>query len=164
RPHRRLARGGPGDRLRPHHGGAPRRPPEPGPRRPASRVAGGGQHLRQPAAVRPRRGPGGLPAPLRRRRPALGARGRRRPLPPAGRQAAVALVRALAQAQAVHRSGPASPREVEAAMAQVMGAHAGVSLDYATVVDPATFQPATEVDGSTLALLAARVGTTRLID
>lgn len=77
------------------------------------------------------------------------------------RAAALALVRALAEAQA---AGDATPDEIADRMLAVLTDHPGVEPDYAVVVDPATFRPATALDGSSLALVAARVGPTRLID
>ncbi len=40
----------------------------------------------------------------------------------------------------------------------------GVELDYAVIVDAETLQPLQRVQGKALVALAAKVGTTRLID
>ena len=42
--------------------------------------------------------------------------------------------------------------------------HPLINLDYAVVVDADTLQPITTIDGPVLAAIAARVGSTRLID
>jgi pantoate--beta-alanine ligase len=86
-------------------------------------------------------------------------------LDPDQRQAAPALVRALARAQ------QAGPREkagrIEVGMAAEVAAHPDVQLEYAAVVDPATFvrlRPDQPAGDAGLALVAARVGRARLID
>ena len=49
--------------------------------------------------------------------------------------------------------------------AGAFGDHDGIELDYLVVVDPDTFLPVTEgASGPATVLVAARVGTTRLID
>ena len=50
------------------------------------------------------------------------------------------------------------------AMAKVVAATPGVQLDYADVVDADGFHPVKKVEGPALAIIAARVGPTRLID
>jgi pantoate--beta-alanine ligase len=49
-------------------------------------------------------------------------------------------------------------------MYAALAAHPGVAPDYAAVVDAATLEPLSRVDRPARALLAARVGGTRLID
>lgn len=80
------------------------------------------------------------------------------------RAAALALPRSLEAARTVASSGAGLPAALEAALA-VLDAEPQLELDYVAVVDPASFQPA-EPDhvGPARALVAARVGTTRLID
>ena len=51
-----------------------------------------------------------------------------------------------------------------AAMAREVGATALASLDYAAVVDEATFEPPAEIDRPVRALIAARFPSARLID
>ena len=80
-----------------------------------------------------------------------------------GRANALALVRALAEAQALHLEGVSNIAYIEAAMRGVLEAHAGVRAEYARIVDPATFE--TPAAGRPrLAVIAARVGPARLID
>lgn len=80
----------------------------------------------------------------------------------AERRAALALSRALdAAASAGHHGTDA----VLAAAHAVIDAEPLVELDYFAVVDPATFSPIdNNHTGTVLALIAARVGATRLID
>jgi pantoate--beta-alanine ligase len=76
---------------------------------------------------------------------------------------ALALSRAVRAAQAAAAEG-ASAGEVAARARAVLDAQPGVDVDYCVLVDPATF--AEVGPGATVGLLlvAARVGTTRLID
>ena len=76
-------------------------------------------------------------------------------------RAALALSRALAAAAA---SG-GSRASALAAAREVLAAEPGVDVDYVELVDPATFLPvADDHRGPATAIVAARVGTTRLID
>lgn len=78
------------------------------------------------------------------------------------REAALAIPASLAAAQAAADAG--LPAALEAALA-VLDAEPLLELDYVAVVDPATFQPAEPgFTGAARALVAARVGATRLID
>jgi pantoate--beta-alanine ligase len=87
---------------------------------------------------------------------------RNRYLDPAGRAAAVALSSALTAGSGVAASGPDAV--LEAARA-VIAAEPAVKLDYLVVVDPETFLPVGEGHhGPAIVLIAARVGSTRLID
>ncbi|MBB5633322.1 pantoate--beta-alanine ligase [Cryobacterium mesophilum] len=76
-------------------------------------------------------------------------------------RAALALSRALAAAAASGESRAAAL----AAARSVLEAEPAVDVDYVELVDPATFLPvADDHRGPTTAIVAARVGTTRLID
>jgi pantoate--beta-alanine ligase len=78
------------------------------------------------------------------------------------RRAALTLSQALAAAAASAHLGLEGARE---AARVVLAAEPGVRLDYLVLVRPETFLPLGEGDrGPALALLAAYVGTTRLID
>lgn len=87
---------------------------------------------------------------------------RNRYLTAADRAVAVALPEALAAASSAAGRGP------EAALAAaggVLATRQGVTLDYLAVVDPATFQSVADgYRGPALVLIAAQVGSTRLID
>lgn len=58
----------------------------------------------------------------------------------------------------------AAPAEIRAAMRQHLESFAGVKIDYATVADAQSLEEVTELVPQMVALIAARVGTTRLID
>ena len=78
------------------------------------------------------------------------------------RSRATALFRALrAGREALRTSG--DPRRAETAMQAELRGTPGVEPDYASAVEPETFAPA-RPGGPTLLVVAARVGSTRLID
>ncbi|MBM7829494.1 pantoate--beta-alanine ligase [Agromyces cerinus] len=87
---------------------------------------------------------------------------RNRFLDPGHRAAALTLIEALRAADAAASDGLA---EVLAEGAAAFGDHDDVTLDYLVVVDPETFLPvADDARGPAVVLVAARVGSTRLID
>ncbi|MGM1028847.1 MAG: pantoate--beta-alanine ligase [Actinomycetota bacterium] len=75
---------------------------------------------------------------------------------------------ALALSRALEAAGAAADRGVEAMLAAAQGVmqdDTGVQLDYLAIVDPRTFTSASEQHhGPVQVLVAARVGTVRLID
>ncbi|MCU0707201.1 MAG: pantoate--beta-alanine ligase [Pirellula sp.] len=79
-------------------------------------------------------------------------------------------VRALSLSHALHRAqmmldaGHRSPSELEQGMRDVLLSAPVDSIDYAVVVDPETLDPIESIQRDAVALIAARVGTTRLID
>jgi pantoate--beta-alanine ligase len=81
------------------------------------------------------------------------------------RAAATVLYRALQAGRAIVESDPpASAQQVIEAMRAVMAAESRVRLEYADICDPDTFAPLEAVRAPALLAIAARVGTTRLID
>ena len=84
-------------------------------------------------------------------------------LSPADRERATSLSRALAvmaeAAQAGERDGE---RLLASARDELLGS--GVTPEYLELVDPDTLEPVTAIRGETLAVIAARLGSTRLID
>lgn len=77
----------------------------------------------------------------------------------AERAAAVSLSAALRQAADAYRAGERRPDRLRAILLSRLAAEPLASVDYAEVVDPATFRPP-----GNLAVLAVRIGRTRLID
>ena len=84
-------------------------------------------------------------------------------LSPADRARAVALHRAL---DAVQRAAGAGERDPSALRAHALAElrRADIEPDYVELVSSDTLDPVSQVDGEVLAVLAARVGSTRLID
>jgi pantoate--beta-alanine ligase len=102
--------------------------------------------------------------PIVRERDGLALSSRNAYLGPDERRAASSLSRALAAAVAAYGKGERNARELEGMVAERLRAEPLVKLEYAAVVEPATFERATTAAPGRLLVLAARVGTTRLID
>jgi pantoate--beta-alanine ligase len=100
--------------------------------------------------------------PIVREPDGLALSSRNRYLDEAQRSAALVLAESLRAADAAASQGPS---ELLAEGVAAFGDHDGVSLDYFVVVDPDTFLPIAEDSrGRALVLVAAIVGSTRLID
>jgi pantoate--beta-alanine ligase len=80
------------------------------------------------------------------------------------RRSARALSRALAAVQREIATGERDGARLVAAMRRVLDAEPGVITDYAEIADADSFEPAVTLRRSCLALVAAFVGKTRLID
>jgi len=78
------------------------------------------------------------------------------------RPRAVALREALAVAETLWAAG-AGPRPIELAMREALEAR-GVEIDYAALADPDTLEPLDDGGRRAVALVAGRLGSTRLID
>lgn len=85
-------------------------------------------------------------------------------LSPDERREAVAISRAVFRAVDVARGGERTAGAIEAAMREELVRAPGVAVEYAAVVDGDTFAPVQHVSETSLAIIAARVGGTRLID
>ena len=77
------------------------------------------------------------------------------------RQRALCLSRSLFEAQSRLEAGE---RHAEALLSQVRAGMATVDIDYVELVDAETFHPVSEIKGTVVLAVAARVGATRLID
>jgi pantoate--beta-alanine ligase len=93
---------------------------------------------------------------------ALSSRNRR--LSPEERAAAPVLFEALSDAATLARKGEGSGEVLRAEMARRIGAERLARLDYVAVVDDATWSDVTTLQAPARALVAARFGSTRLID
>jgi pantoate--beta-alanine ligase len=85
-------------------------------------------------------------------------------LSPEERRQATVLSRALVRAQAAVRAGERDARRLGTAIEQEIQSAPLAVLDYVGVCDPETLEPLEEMTGKTVVLVAARFGTTRLID
>jgi pantoate--beta-alanine ligase len=79
-------------------------------------------------------------------------------------QSATALYRSLDALHCAIGKGERDVARLIAAMRAVLDAEPSVAVDYAEIVDADTFEPAVSLRKTCYALVAARVGSTRLID
>lgn len=77
---------------------------------------------------------------------------------------ALGLWKALEHAQQLVREGCSDVREIETAMTRILLAAPVNSIDYAAIVATDTMEPLAKIEQDAVAIIAARVGTTRLID
>jgi len=84
-------------------------------------------------------------------------------LSPAERERALSLPRALSLTAAAVRDGERDPA-VATAQARAAIADAGAELEYLELVTPDSVEAVVDIEGPVLAMIAARIGTTRLID
>lgn len=82
----------------------------------------------------------------------------------AERTSGLCLSRALRLAERLVSQGERDVRRLEAAMRRQIESTDGVKLDYAVVVHPESLSELSHAEPEMVALVAARVGTTRLID
>lgn len=80
------------------------------------------------------------------------------------RRNATVLFRALELGRKAVAQGEKEPAALQAAMAGLIQATSGAELDYLAFVDPETLAPREKLDQRTMAALAVRFGSTRLID
>jgi pantoate--beta-alanine ligase len=85
-------------------------------------------------------------------------------LNPDERRAATVLFRALDGARRSMERGERDALRLVAVMREVMRAEPLAQPDYVELVDAETLEPVTRLRGTSLALLAARIGMVRLID
>ena len=103
-------------------------------------------------------------APIVREQDGIAMSSRNRYLNAEDRKRATVLSRALRAIRDSYSRGERSVERLERAGADVLASEPSVNVDYLAVIDPAAFTtPATATDASA-AIVAARVGTTRLID
>ena len=82
----------------------------------------------------------------------------------AARRQALAIPAALGDADAAHREGETDPERIRQVVLRRLAESPDLAVDYVAVVDADTFEPAAEVSVRCEILIAARIGTTRLID
>ena len=85
-------------------------------------------------------------------------------LAPEDRHAAPVLYQSLRLAQEIFQAGEIRASALLDAMQSVLAGEPRISVDYTAIVEPAALKPVTEVETGHVALVAARVGATRLID
>jgi len=80
------------------------------------------------------------------------------------RQAALVLSRSLRRAEELAQLGQTDAQKLVEEMRSVFAGEPRVQPDYVAIVDPARLQPVTRVRAGCVALVAARIGSVRLID
>jgi len=85
-------------------------------------------------------------------------------LTPDDRRRARILSRALRAAVVAWSAGETDPRSLEAQVKAELAREASVAVDYVAIVDPIELAPVSVATADTIVALAARVGSTRLID
>lgn len=85
-------------------------------------------------------------------------------LAPEQRRAALVLHRSLRLSEARVRAGERNAKAILDEMRAVIEAEPLAQIDYVVLCDPETLEPVDRVEGLTLAALAVRFGSTRLID
>ena len=80
------------------------------------------------------------------------------------RRASAVLFRALDSMKKAIERGERNAAELVAEMRRIFDCEPGAAVDYVEIVDADSFEPVVFVRGSCLALVAAFIGTTRLID
>jgi pantoate--beta-alanine ligase len=102
--------------------------------------------------------------PIVRESDGLAMSSRNRYLSTDDRQRALVLHESLELAVSLAANSDDSPLRIAEQMQELISSRQGVSLDYAVIVDCDSLQPLTERQPSAVALVAARLGSTRLID
>ena len=105
-----------------------------------------------------------VPVPTVREADGLAMSSRNRYLSPSERTQATVLWKALNTARDLLITGEHNPKQLQTAMAKVVATAPAARLDYAEIADPETLEPLREVKRGDVALIAAFVGKTRLID
>jgi pantoate--beta-alanine ligase len=105
-----------------------------------------------------------VPCPTARERDGLAVSSRNARLSPDERHAAACLYESLARAAWLVEGGERDVGVLKAEMAKRVGMEPRARLDYVAVVDEDTFEEADRLRGRSRALIAAHIGSTRLID
>ncbi|HLV80971.1 MAG TPA: pantoate--beta-alanine ligase [Chthonomonadaceae bacterium] len=106
-----------------------------------------------------------VPCPTVREPDGLAMSSRNAYLSPEERREATVLYRALQMAEERVRAGARDPQALRQEMEAMIASEPDAQVDYVALVDPETLQPVADLSaGPTLAVLAVRIGKTRLID
>lgn len=102
--------------------------------------------------------------PIVREADGLAMSSRNRYLSPEERILAVEISRALKLAETLAADPQATPQMISERMQQHLQAASGIEIGYALIADPRTLEPLSDRPSEGVALIAVRIGNTRLID
>ncbi|MCA9012160.1 MAG: pantoate--beta-alanine ligase [Planctomycetaceae bacterium] len=102
--------------------------------------------------------------PIIREPDGLAMSSRNRYLSPHDRQLASRIFQALKLAEQLAAESPLPPTEIAWAMTNHLNSVDGIAVQYAVIADPVTLEPLADRSDSAVALIAAKIGATRLID
>jgi len=102
--------------------------------------------------------------PIVREPEGLALSSRNQNLTPAQRKRALVLYRSLILAKELVEGGERDATRIREPMHALFRTTDGVDLDYAEIVSPESLEKLTTIAGPAIALVAAKVGRTRLID
>lgn len=102
--------------------------------------------------------------PIIREKDGLALSSRNIYLTPEQRKAATCLIKSLREAGRLIENGETDPLIIQNRMERVIDSEPLADLDYIAIVDLDNFRPLDTIESETLIAIAARVGTTRLID
>jgi pantoate--beta-alanine ligase len=105
-----------------------------------------------------------LVAPIVREPDGLAMSSRNAYLSQEERKKAVVLNQALNLAEQKVRNGDTDAMAVKGAMIGLINKQKDIAIDYVSIVDPETLEDVEEIKGIAVVALAAKIGTTRLID
>ena len=105
-----------------------------------------------------------VPMPIVREPDGLAMSSRNQYLPPDERQRALVLSTALAEARHMVGDGVTDAEQLRARIRSAVEAAGGIGIDYVAIADEATLDELDVINRPAIALIAARVGKTRLID
>ncbi len=105
-----------------------------------------------------------VPCPLVRDPDGLAMSSRNRRLSAPERERALSISRALFEAQALVAQGRTETEQLLSRMTEILQSAPVDQIDYVAIADPESLEPVREVDRPVQALIAAHVGSTRLID
>jgi pantoate--beta-alanine ligase len=103
-------------------------------------------------------------APIVREADGIAMSSRNRYLDEENRKRATVLNRALRAMRDIYARGERSVERVVQSGTDVLASEPSVQVDYLAVIDPSTFETPASASDQSAAIIAARVGTTRLID
>ncbi len=105
-----------------------------------------------------------VPCPTVREPDGLAMSSRNVYLDAASRSSSLTIHRALKRVEELHEQGELSASVLEKTMHDILRSDPAIQIDYAVIVDSETLEPVESLEKKGVALIAVRIGSTRLID